>query len=431
MDNDLLFKRIEELQKEINETNSTLDKKKVLIKYPELKEVLKYTYDDNIIYSVTSKNYNKFKLNNKKTKISIILPYKSFFKLLDDLSKRKITGDNALLYIYNYIKEHKSYENIILNIIDKNLKIRINKKLINSIFPNLIKEFNVALANKFDKKYIEKKDTEWYISRKLDGIRCLCHVNIKQNEIKFYSRQGKEFYTLNNLKKDIMNNINIFEENYYLDGEIVDMKNDTENFKGIMEKIRKKNYTIEKPVYYCFDIIKEEDFYNKKSNEIFTERYNLLKKILSNKFKYMKLLEQYNYNEEKMNEMIESSKEQKWEGLILRNNTIYEGKRSNNLLKFKDMEDDEFKVIDIEIGKIRYINPVTGLDEEIETLTAVIINYNNTKVGSGFTISERMKYYNNKEDILGKIITVKYFEKTKESLRFPVYKGIYGEKRDI
>ena len=407
--------------------NSILDKKGVLKNYEDLKEILKYTYDDSIVYSVTSKNYIKFKKNDKKVKLKIINEYNSLIKLLNDLSIRKITGDTALLYIYNYIKKYKEYESIILNILDKNLKIRINIKLINSVFPMLIKEFNVALANKFQKKYIEKDDKKWFISRKLDGIRCLCHIDIKNKKVLFYSRQGKIFNTLNKLRDEILKNIKNFNENCFLDGEIVDMKDNVENFKGIMEKIRKKNYTIQNPNYYVFDIINENDFYEQKSKEIFEERYkrlNIVKEI-----KYISILEQYEYNEKLMEQFIESSKENNWEGLMLRKNVKYEGKRTNNLLKFKEMQDDEYKVIDLEYGNIRYINQETGLEEEIETLSAVIIDYNNTKVGSGFSINERKDFYLNKDKILNKIITVKYFEKTKDSLRFPVFKGVHGLER--
>lgn len=425
-----LFNRIKELQEEINKTNSTLDKKETLKNYEDLKLILKYTYDKNIIYSVTSKNYKKFSKNDKKTKIKIINSYNNFYKLLNDLSKRTITGDKALLYLYDFINRYKEYEDIILNVIDKNLKIRLNTKLINSVFPDLIKTFQVALANKYDIKHINKDDNKWYISRKLDGIRCLIYVNIKTKNIVCYSRQGKEFKTLNKLKTDILKNINNFKENYFLDGEVVVMNNNKENFKGIMEKIRRKNYTMENPLYYCFDIIREEDFYNKISTEIYEERYNNLKEKITDSFKYIKVLEQVLYTEEKLYEYSESSKKNDWEGLIIRKNTIYEGKRTNHLLKFKEMLDEEYKVIDIEKGMFRYINQETGLEEEIETLSAVIIDYNNTKVGSGFSINERKEYYNNPEKIINKVITVKYFEKTEESLRFPVFKGIHGEKRE-
>lgn len=425
-----MFNRIKELQEEINKTNSTLDKKEILKKYEDLKEILKYTYDTNIIYSITSKNYIKFSKNDKKTKTKILNSYNDFFKLLNDLNNRKITGDKALLYLYDFIKKNKEYEEIILNVIDKNLKIRLNISLINSVFPKLIKTFKVALANSYDIKYINKTNDKWFISRKLDGIRCLIHVDINKKEIKCYSRHGKELYTLDKLKIDIKNNLKKFEENCFLDGEVVVMENNKENFKGIMEKIRRKNYTMEKPRFYCFDIIKEEDFYNHVSNIKYEIRYNTLKEKITDEFKYINVLEQVLYTEKKLLELSESSKKNNWEGLIIKRNTIYEGKRTNNLLKFKEMNDEEYKVIDIEKGMFRYINQKTGLEEEIETLSSVIIDYNNTKVGSGFSISERKEFYENPEKIINKIITVKYFEKTKDSLRFPVFKGLHGDKRE-
>ena len=55
------------------------------------------------------------------------------------------------------------------------------------------------------------------------------------------------------------------------------------------------------------------------------------------------------------------------------------------------------------------------------------------KVGSGFTQEQRLKY--TQEPIIGKTITVQYFEETKNdkvgiSLRFPTVKHIYENKRD-
>lgn len=426
MDN-ILFKKIIELQNEMNQTNSSLKKKEILKKYPELKKILKYVYDKNIIYNMKSKNYKKYIKNKKKIKIKINKNIE-LFQLLDDLNNRKITGDKSLLYLYNYIINHKEFEDIILNIIDKNLKIRVNTKIINNIFPNLIKEFKVVLANKYDKKHI-KPNEEWFISRKLDGIRCLTHIDIINKNITFYSRQGKIFNTLENLKKDILNNINVFSENCFLDGEVVDMNNNKENFKGIMEKIRRKNYQIENPKYYTFDIIKEEDFYNQISDDLFYNRQEKLS-IINENFKNIIKLEQIKYTDDSFKNLIKKSFENNWEGLMIRKNCQYEGKRTNNLLKYKEWRDEEYKVKSIEIGNIRFINKKTGLEEEIETLTSVIIDYNNTKVGSGFSLEERKMFHKNPDLIINKIITVKYFEKTKDSLRFPIFKGLHGNKRD-
>ena len=55
---------------------------------------------------------------------------------------------------------------------------------------------------------------------------------------------------------------------------------------------------------------------------------------------------------------------------------------------------------------------------------------NTVSVGSGFSIEDRNHYYNNPNDIVGKEITVQYFEEStdktgKHSLRFPVCKTVY------
>ena len=121
-----------------------------------------------------------------------------------------------------------------------------------------------------------------------------------------------------------------------------------------------------------------------------------------------------------------------WEGLMLRDNLKpYKGKRIRDLCKVKKFFDEEFKVLDIITGPIRVIDKDSGLDTTIECMTAVIINYENTKVGSGFSIEERQHYYKNPDDIIGKLITVQYFEKSNESLRFPTFKGIRNYEKQM
>jgi DNA ligase-1 len=56
------------------------------------------------------------------------------------------------------------------------------------------------------------------------------------------------------------------------------------------------------------------------------------------------------------------------------------------------------------------------------------------KVGSGFTHEQRLKHVG--ENIVGKLITVQYFEETKNdkggiSLRFPTVKHIYDDTRNM
>lgn len=423
-----LLQRIKEMVLDVNSTNKTNDKKIILAKYDDLKKVLLYVYDDNKVFSITSKNYLKFEKNEKKIKNNILIDY-DLFTLLDSFINRKMTGDNALLHLYHYVNNYIEYKEYILNIIDKSLKIRLNTSVINKIFPKLIPVFQPVLANKFDLKRLEKSNNDWYISRKLDGVRCLILIEPHNKKVSFFSRTGKEFKTLNVLKEEILKNIGFFKESIILDGEIVSIKNGVEDFTGIMKEIKRKNHTMLNPKYFTFDILKKEDFYNLKSEEIYSERLEKLKKI---KILNIEILLQTKYSEEKFIKLVKEAEDKKYEGLMLRENIVYEGKRTHSLLKYKKMNDDEYKVIDIIKGPWREISKETKLENVIDTMVAVIIDYKEgVKVGSGFSLSERKQYYKNPEDIIGKIITVQYFEKTKDSLRFPVFKFNHGEKRQI
>ena len=69
-------------------------------------------------------------------------------------------------------------------------------------------------------------------------------------------------------------------------------------------------------------------------------------------------------------------------------------------------------------------------------LKNVIIEHkgNRVQVGSGFSHEQRRHYFKNPNEILGKQITVQYFEETTNkngthSLRFPVIKAVYDGVR--
>ncbi len=418
-----LLTNMDNLITDLNSNNSSLNKIKILkeINDKHIINLLYLVYNSLKIFNITSKNilkhYNNFNGKNKY----------SLFNLLDDLHNRKITGNCAIEKCVVYIKEYTNFKDIILNILNKDLKIGLNIKSLNKAFNNLIPEFSVALAEKYEEKLIINPD-EWVISRKLDGVRCI--TIIENGIVSFYSRQGKLFLTLGKIEQELMK---YDLKNIILDGEItITDENDLESFNDIIKLIRKKDYTIENVKYFVFDVLTIEEFFNKTSSVIFTDR---LKRYSIKKNNIINLLEQKKYN--KLNYMIEQSLNNNWEGLMFRKDDIYKGKRSKDILKYKNFETEEFKVVSINTGKMELLNELTGKMEEQNILSAVNIIYKNNivKVGSGFNSKERLEYYKNPNKIINKIISVQYFgesqdSKTKEfSLRFPTYKGIYGASR--
>ena len=120
---------------------------------------------------------------------------------------------------------------------------------------------------------------------------------------------------------------------------------------------------------------------------------------------------------------------------MIRKDVPYEGKRTNNLLKIKAMQDAEYIVEGVINGKATYNE---GGAKEYDIISALMIRHkgNLVKVGSGLSKEQRITWFSHPEEIIGKVITVQYFEETKDSktgeysLRFPVLKYVYEDGRN-
>lgn len=433
------FNYVWDMVRDLRATSSTIDKQGIIEDYCNhnseaasfAKKILLYTYHPLWQYNVTSDNLKKKNSLRGKS-------YKNFFGLLDDLKSRKITGHDAIGAVHTFIDSQSNKNNIeelIHCIIDKDLKTRAGDKIINKAIPDHIPEFSVALADKYEPKLVSWKDG-WYVSRKIDGARCIAIVD-ENGDTTFFSRTGKSFDTLDVVAGGIKA---LGITNVVFDGELCLVDEDAnEDFQGIMKQLKKKDHTIPNPSYKIFDIVTHDEFYSKKGdkNRPYSIRYaNLCAVMQPNECSCLTILEQEVIrNDDHFNEWIAKSTKEKYEGLMLRADEPYKGKRSKDLLKYKSFFDDEYEVIDTEMGPFRYVKD--GAEHEETMLSCVMINHKDytVRVGSGFSIEQRQEFYKNPKKILGKIIQVQYFEETKNqdggiSLRFPTFKYLYGEKRD-
>jgi DNA ligase-1 len=356
--------------------------------------------------------------------------------LLDSLKSRKITGHDAIGAVNSFIDTYPEYEELIHCIIDKDLKTRAGDKIINKAIPDHIPEFSVALADKYEPKLVDWKDG-WYVSRKIDGARCVAIVD-SNGDTTFYSRTGKEFDTLG----VIANGIKALSiTDVVFDGELCLVDEDgNEDFQGVMKQLKKKDHTIPNPSFKIFDMISHDEFYSKigEHNKPYSIRYNNLREVMrNNTCVCLSVLAQEKIkDDDHFGEWTVKAQEYKWEGLMLRADEPYKGKRSKDLLKYKNFNDEEYEVIDVEMGPFRYV--LNGREHEETMLSCVMINHKGyiVRVGSGFTIDQRQDFYQHPENIIGKIITVQYFEESKNqdggiSLRFPTFKTVHGNIREI
>ena len=429
-----MIKEFLEFKEKMNASNSSNDKVEIMRHSSRfVRRILYYTYNNFLQYNITPRVLEKRKdLCNESTKFT------SIFDLLDSLNQRLVTGHKAIQEVNGFISVNPLYKDLLYLILERNLKLRVSTKLINKSIPDLIPTFNVALANKYDektKKKVDLKKDVWYVSRKLDGVRCLIIVDDK-GKAKSFSRAGKQFHTLSLVEKEIEE---LGVKNIVYDGEMcIVNENGDENFQNIMKEIGRKNHTIENGLFQVFDFIPYSIFKNGNADNLtFSERMIALQTTMLNKqLKYLKKLAQIPiFSFEELNAIASESTLKNWEGLMLRKNTTYKGKRTDDILKVKTFFDNEYKVEDIQTGPFRYIKEGKEVEEEMLSSVSIIHKNNKVSVGSGFSIDQRKYYYSNPEMILGKEITVQYFEESQNqsgeySLRFPVVKAIHGDKRD-
>ena len=171
-------------------------------------------------------------------------------------------------------------------------------------------------------KLLKTPSPQWYVSRKLDGVRCLVIVQIemetnqegklvasKVSDIKCYSRNGKAFTSLDVLQQDVVKACQDWPElvemlrndppihrktssdakapgkgvietkRFVLDGELCilrpsedDSTTFVEDFKATVSKVRQKNVTLQDVRFFLLDFIPWSTFESRSGPTLFADR---------------------------------------------------------------------------------------------------------------------------------------------------------------
>ncbi len=417
---------LKEFIEKMRATSSSLEKIAIIKEQSEwIHGVLEYTYNPYKQYHVTSKTCKK---NSNKVSYTDY----TLFELLDKLTNREVTGHAAIELVNRFATKNIDWD-LIYDIIDKDLKIRCGDSIINKAVPGLIPTFKVALAQEYKGKC--DWNDRWWVSRKLDGVRCLA-ITDEEGNCKLYSRMGKEFTTLNKVKEAIEATGII---NSVFDGEICLVDDDgNEDFQGVMKQLRRKDHQIKNPAFMIFDMLTRKEFEAEKSERKLYPRLLILKKWLRGRFideSILRFTHQTLITDQSHFEYWNTvENKDSWEGLMLRKDVGYEGKRTKNLVKVKSFHDAEYEVLGWDVDNHEVVRD--GKSESMTMLSQVWIEHKGhiVKVGSGFTQDQRLDYMDG--SIVGKTITVQYFEETHNqeggiSLRFPTVKIVHGDKREM
>lgn len=261
-------------------------------------------------------------------------------------------------------------------------------------------------------------------SPKLDGIRCIANVDI------LHSREGKEIISCPHIK----DGLEIFFEkypNFTLDGELYNhkLKNDFEKIVSLVRKTKPKD----EDIVECRNLVEYHiyDCYNHSNpNMPYNERIAFLKKI----FQEENLLQdcfvlvdsEIVQNEEELVSLFASYLADGYEGQMLRvMDSTYQNKRSKFLLKNKEFEDAEFKIVDIEEGVGNWAGHAKRVFIELE-------NKNTQGSGMSGDFAMAKQILKDKEILKSTYATVRFQGRTSEGfLRFPVVKNFWYGKRNL
>lgn len=395
---------------QIRITQGAKAKQSILKPFEEYKEYLHLAYSPYLNFFVGAERIRNYSIGTDDT-----IPTPAAFL---PVSRREYTGNKAIEYLEGLCTgKTKEVSDFIRMVIDKDLKIGMNAKTLNKVFPKLIDVFEIMLAERENKEkfLLHFGKYPWvYFNEKIDGIRCIAKVS-EDGTVNFVSRSGKpipEFLT-ENIEKDLRS-VPAF-RGKVLDGEIA-----SKNFQDLQKVIMRKSADMDSMMIrnscrmYVFDILMEGTL---EERLVYVDM--LPETVFVKKLKYYKIHSDFSLIKDVAKRYIASGRE----GIIVKKpDAPYEGKRSFSWMKFKGKESLDLKVIRIERGEGKYS----------EVLGALVLDYEGKELhcGTGFTDGERLDLWEKRESIPGMICQISFMEKTNESVRHPVFECLRIDKTE-
>lgn len=257
------------------------------------------------------------------------------------------------------------------------------------------------LAHPFDKR---SHDMAWpcYGQPKYDGCRALTDGK------RFWSRQGKLFLP------DVVAHLRFDAQGRVFDGELM-LPHDKFTFQEGISATKKYDPIRSKQLeYHIYDVVLEEIAY--------AERLFIIQQLFEegrapNNARQVETVELANIDA--LKEYQGKNIERGYEGTMLRHprGTYRIGHRSAQLLKFKEMLDEEFEIVGVKQGQ--------GKAEGMAIFTCKLPNGDTFDVFPRGTEAERMRMYQERNQFISKQLTVRYQNMSDDGRpRFPIGIGV-------
>ena len=260
----------------------------------------------------------------------------------------------------------------------------------------------------------------WFISSKLDGVRCFLFM--KDGEIKTSSRGGQDYDIATTYIKQDPFLLEVFNKypNIILDGEIYRHGWNLSTISGLcrLESVDERHKEL---CFHCYDIVDEESIFSKR----FIVLQNLYQ-LRETKYPESKLVIVEHTVVRSNQEIMEAHNKfvaNGYEGAVIRDpNEVYKcGGRDRRMQKIKIFTDAEFKIIGLS----------EGLRDEDMCFIMETVDGNQFKAKPIGSREDKQWYRDHIKELIGKMGTVKYFGMTNTEHpvpNLPVFKSVRLDK---
>ena len=354
-----------------------------------------------------------------------------FDDVLRQLEARTLTGNAMRDVIQELCDRSRSEEwnDWYRRILIKDLRCGVTHKTVNKHTTMKVPVFECMLAD--DSKKHEKKMTgEVFVEPKLDGVRVITVCDVERDEVKMYSRNGKELNNFPKIYEQFDAMLDQLDQSMVFDGEVM-----SDDFQTLMREIhRKGGAKTDDAVLNLFDCLPLEHFKEGGSNNTLAQRKQWLDgyRFGPNISRVEHILIDLD-DEDGQKQFADYNRlciDKGFEGIMIKPITgVYECKRSSLWLKVKPFIEVSLTVKAVEEG--------TGRNEG--RLGALIVEgtddgkFIRTNVGSGLSDDDRTEFWKSKEKLIGQIVEVRADAITQNqdatdewSLRFPRFLRFRG-----
>jgi DNA ligase-1 len=354
-----------------------------------------------------------------------------FDDVLKQMEERQLTGDSMRGMVQDLCDRSnmEEWNDWYRRILIKDLRCGVTHKTINKHSTMKVPVFECMLADD-SKKHEKKMVGEVMVEPKLDGVRVITICDVDKDEVKMFSRNGKELSNFPTILKQFDDMMDQLEGSMVFDGEVM-----SDDFQTLMREIhRKGGAKTDDAVLNLFDCMPLEYFKEGSCNNTLAQR----KKWLEG-YKFGRNISLVEYvkmdlsDEDGQKQFADYNKmciDRGFEGIMVKPfNGVYECKRSSLWLKVKPFIEVSLKVIDTEEGTGRNAGKLGALIVEGKDMDKFI----KTNVGSGLTDTDREEFWKAKDKLIGQIVEVRADAITQNqdakdewSLRFPRFLRFRG-----